>query len=132
MPCQGPKEKILSCVLHWADIVLSALSFERSARHSCSFVPQDPFLRQRVFGMESLAPQNPAAFTAEQKEYLLGFLAGSMQRGVQPFVGHTAAGLLTSDPASGVVNRADPAEETFHGTPVSDLCREELRSEERR
>ncbi len=76
--------------------------------------------------MESLAPQIPAAFSAEQKEYLLGFLAGATQRGGQPFVGHTAAGLLTSDPASGVVNRAEPAEETFHGTPVSDLCREEL------
>ncbi len=76
--------------------------------------------------MESLAPQIPAAFSAEQKEYLLGFLAGAMQRGVQPFVGHTAAGLLTSNPASGAVNRAEPAEETFHGTPVSDLCREEL------
>ena len=53
-------------------------------------------------------------------------MAGAMQRGGQPFVGHTAAGLLTSDPASGVVNRAEPEEETVHGTPVSDLCREEL------
>lgn len=76
--------------------------------------------------MESLAPDNPAAFSAEQKEYLLGFFAGTMQRGVSPFVGHTATGLLTDDPASGSVNRAEPVEQTFHGTPVSDLCREEL------
>lgn len=76
--------------------------------------------------MESLAPENSAAFSAEQKEYLLGFFAGAMQRGVRPFVGHTSSGLLTDDPASGSVNRAEPAEETFHGTPISDLCREEL------
>lgn len=76
--------------------------------------------------MESLAPNNPAAFSTEQKEYLLGFLAGAMQRGVRPFAGHTAAGLLTDDPASGSANRAQPAEEAFHGTPVSDLSREEL------
>lgn len=76
--------------------------------------------------MESLAPDNPAAFSAEQKEYLLGFFAGAMQRGASPFVGHTVTGLLTDDPASGSVNRAEPVEETFHGTPVSDLCREEL------
>jgi ferredoxin-nitrite reductase len=75
--------------------------------------------------MESLAPQNPAAFSAVQKEYLLGFFAGAMQRGVQPFVGHTASGLLTNDPSSGAINCAEP-EETFHGTPVSDLSREEL------
>ena len=76
--------------------------------------------------MESLAPDNPVAFSSEQKEYLLGFFAGAMQRGVRPFVGHTATGLLTDDPASGSQNVAEPAEETFHGTPVSDLCREEL------
>jgi ferredoxin-nitrite reductase len=76
--------------------------------------------------MESLAPQISAAFSAEQKEYLLGFFAGTTQRGVSPFVGHTASGLLTDDPASGSVNHAEPIEETFHGTPVSDLCREEL------
>ena len=76
--------------------------------------------------MESLASENSAAFSAEQKEYLLGFFAGTKQRGVNPFVGHTASGLLTDDPASGSVNHAESAEETFHGTPISDLCREEL------
>jgi ferredoxin-nitrite reductase len=76
--------------------------------------------------MESLAPDNPAAFSQEQKEYLLGFLAGAMQRGVRPFAGHTASGLLTDDPASGAQNPTEPAEQTVHGTPVSDLSREEL------
>ena len=76
--------------------------------------------------MESPAPENSAAFSAQQKEYLLGFFAGTMQRGVSPFVGHTESGLLTDDRSSGSVNHAEPAEETFHGTPISELCREEL------
>jgi ferredoxin-nitrite reductase len=76
--------------------------------------------------MESLSPDNPAAFSAEQKEYLLGFFAGAIQRGVGPFVGHTASGLLTDNPASASVNHAELPEETFHGTPVLDLSREEL------
>lgn len=76
--------------------------------------------------MESFATHNPAEFSAEQKEYLLGFFAGAVQRGLQPYVGHTASGLLTDDPASGSLNRAERLEETLHGTPVSDLCREEL------
>jgi ferredoxin-nitrite reductase len=76
--------------------------------------------------METLAPQNSAAFTAEQKEYLLGFFAGAVQRSTRPFVGHTGTGLLTNDPASGSQNHAKPAEETVHGTPISELCREEL------
>ncbi len=75
--------------------------------------------------METLASLNSAGFTAEQKEYLLGFFAGAMQRSARPFVGFTANGLLTGDPASGTVNLAEPAEEKFHGTPVSELCKEE-------
>jgi ferredoxin-nitrite reductase len=76
--------------------------------------------------MESLASDNPTAFSAVQKEYLLGFFAGATQRGAMPFVGHTASGLLTDDPLSGAANGKEPAGETFHGTPVSDLSREEL------
>ena len=75
--------------------------------------------------METPASLNSAGFTAEQKEYLLGFFAGAMQRSARPFVGFTANGLLTGDPASGTVNLAEPAEEKFHGTPVSELCKEE-------
>lgn len=63
-------------------------------------------------------------FTADQKEYLAGFFAGVVQQRARPFAGLTSAGLLTSDPASGGANLA-AAEETYHGVPVSDLCREE-------
>lgn len=76
--------------------------------------------------MESLAPPNPSTFSAEQKEYLLAFFAGAMQRGAKPFAGHTAQGLLTDDPSSGAVNRAQPEEETWFGAPVFELSREEL------
>jgi ferredoxin-nitrite reductase len=76
--------------------------------------------------METLAPQNSASFTAEQKEYLLGLFSGAMQRGRRPFVGYADTGLLTDDPASGTLNHAERAVENVHGTPVSELCREEL------
>ncbi len=64
-------------------------------------------------------------FSTEQKEYLKGFFAGVSQGGALPFVGQTAAGLITSDRASGAANQAAAAEELYHDTPVSDLCREE-------
>jgi ferredoxin-nitrite reductase len=64
-----------------------------------------------------LGGQEP--FTLEQKQYLEGFFAGVRQR--VPFVGQTAGGLITADAASGVANQA-----MFHGTPVEDLCREEV------
>jgi ferredoxin-nitrite reductase len=75
--------------------------------------------------MESPAQLNSSAFSPEQKEYLLGFFAGAQQRGRQLFVGLNAQGLLTEDPSS-ALNLAEPKEEMFHGTPLSDLCREEL------
>ncbi len=75
--------------------------------------------------MDTLTSLNSTAFTLEQKEYLLGFFAGAMQQSAKPFVGLTANGLLTHDPALGAVNQAEPAEETYFGTPVSDLCKEE-------
>lgn len=65
-------------------------------------------------------------FTPVQKEYLRGFFTGVAQRGTVPFVGHTASGLITADATSGVVNQAVEREELYFGTPVSDLCREEL------
>lgn len=76
--------------------------------------------------MEVLSEVNSAEFTQEQKQYLLGFFAAAMQRMPQPFVGHTATGLITHEPASGVTNQAERAEGTYFGTAVSDLCREEL------
>ena len=63
-------------------------------------------------------------FSPEQKQYLEGFFAGVRQR--MPFVGQTPEGLITAEPAPGVENTA-----TFHGTPVEDLCREELWKYER-
>jgi ferredoxin-nitrite reductase len=76
--------------------------------------------------MNTLETLNSTAFSAEQKEYLRGFFAGAIDRSAQPFAGHTAIGLLTGDAASGAVNLAASVEETVHGTPVSELCREEL------
>ncbi len=60
------------------------------------------------------------SFTSEQKEYLHGFFAGVAQRGLVPFAGHTAAGLITNTPAE-----AASQEPLWFDTPVSDLCKEE-------
>jgi ferredoxin-nitrite reductase len=69
---------------------------------------------------------NELDFTEEQKHYLQGFFVGVAQRGSSPFVGHNLSGLITSDPASGAVNQAaELPEETYFGTPISDLCKEE-------
>lgn len=65
-------------------------------------------------------------FSEEQKHYLQGFFSGVAQRGTFPYVGHTTSGLITNDPAHGVVNQAaESPEEIVFGTPVSDLCKEE-------
>jgi ferredoxin-nitrite reductase len=74
-------------------------------------------------------PAGPAgpAFSAEQKEYLAGFLAGVAQQGLTPYVGATSAGQFTADPAQGGVNLAAPArEETVYGAPLSDVTKQEL------
>ncbi|BET65138.1 NirA family protein [Opitutales bacterium ASA1] len=79
----------------------------------------------------SSTPTAPAfagsGFTPEQKEYLQGFMAGVAASGQFPFVGTTTDGRLTADPAAAPGgNFAAPAEETVFGTPLSDLCKEEL------
>lgn len=61
-------------------------------------------------------------FTAEQKEFLSGFMAGVAQRGIHPYVGATATGQLTGDPAQGGANLA---EETVYGTPLGDVTKQE-------
>lgn len=67
--------------------------------------------------------QIPAgAFSPEQARYLEGFFSGLTQR--MPYLAHTASGQITADRQSGLPNAAAPAE-TFHGTPIEDLCREE-------
>ena len=68
---------------------------------------------------------NSAEFTTEQKEYLQGFFAGIGQRGLIPFVGQTADGLITSDPTFSLRNQAAEAEPLWFNTPISELSREE-------
>jgi ferredoxin-nitrite reductase len=75
--------------------------------------------------MASISPIGSEGFTLEQKEYLSGFFAGAMQRFSRPFAGVVSSGQLTSDPASGATNLAEEAEETYHGTALAELCREE-------
>jgi ferredoxin-nitrite reductase len=77
--------------------------------------------------MSTNAISNSADFTTVQKEYLQGFFAGIAQCGFTlPFVGHTADGRITADPASQLVNHASAeAEPTWFDTPISDLSREE-------
>lgn len=65
-------------------------------------------------------------FTAEQKQYLAGFMAGVAQRGLFPYVGATANGQLTADPAQGSANLAAAREETVFGVPRTELCKQEL------
>ncbi len=74
--------------------------------------------------METLAPQSEATFTYEQKEYLHGFLIGAASRLRSP-AGHLAGGLVADNASPVSENLAESVEPTFHGTPVSDLCREE-------
>ena len=65
-------------------------------------------------------------FTLEQKEYLQGFLLAVAKRGETFFAGHTSTGLITADAGSGVTNQtAEPKEESYFGTPIEDLCKEE-------
>lgn len=76
--------------------------------------------------MATLAPLGIQEFSSEQMDYLRGIFSSVAELGAHPFVGQTATGLLTNDSAFAATNLAEPAEETYHGTPVSDLCREEL------
>jgi ferredoxin-nitrite reductase len=66
------------------------------------------------------------AFTSQQKEYMQGFFAGAMQRSPLSFVGVDANGKLTGDAASGAKNLGEEQEPMIHGTPLSELCREEV------
>lgn len=73
-------------------------------------------LHQDVTGVPS--------FTTEQTNYLRGFFSGVMQR---PFVAHLASGQIACDAGSGVPNQAEAQNDAlFWGTPVSDLCAEEV------
>lgn len=74
--------------------------------------------------MASISHVGPESFTPEQKEYLTGFFAGAMQRLPKPFAAVAPAGHFPCDPDSGAANSSGQAE-TYHGTPVSELSREE-------
>jgi len=66
------------------------------------------------------------AFTEEQKQYLQGFMVGLQQSGLAPFVGQTADGRFTADPAQAPANlAAETAPESVYGTPFDKLCKEE-------
>lgn len=82
----------------------------------------DPALVQSAIATHD--PSANGAFTPEQKEYLAGFMAGIAQR-LDLYVGTTPNGLITGDPARGGANLAKPTEETVHGTPLSELTRQE-------
>jgi ferredoxin-nitrite reductase len=76
----------------------------------------------------STTPSAPnGAFTPEQKEYLAGFMAGVSASGGVPFVGHTADARLTASSSNAATPNLAAAhpEPSFHGTPLSDLCKEE-------
>ncbi|HXM04978.1 MAG TPA: NirA family protein [Chthoniobacterales bacterium] len=75
------------------------------------------------------SPTVPEAFTNEQKEYLQGFFAGLSARKAAPFVGILSDGLISAAPAPGLENQAGPpasTEQTVFGTPISDLCEQEI------
>jgi ferredoxin-nitrite reductase len=77
--------------------------------------------------MSTVSPPNAtpdSGFTDQQTHYLRGFFAGVQQR---PFVAHLSPGQITYEPGSNARNLAEPQnEETFWGTPISDLCAEEV------
>jgi ferredoxin-nitrite reductase len=70
------------------------------------------------------------AFNLQQKEYLQGLFAGLAAGGLRTFVGHLPDGRITNVPAPGLENRAaelePPKEKTVYGTPISDLCEQEI------
>ena len=63
----------------------------------------------------------PATFSTDQKEYLQGFMAGVAASGLFP-VSTGASGGLAAPTASSAMSAAEPS---VHGTPLSDLCKEE-------
>lgn len=72
-----------------------------------------------------------SGFSTEQKEYLQGFMAGVVSSGHSPFVGTSANGLLTASPHSSTSKNnlaapSEPDEALIYGTPLSELCREEV------
>ena len=65
-----------------------------------------------------------ATFDSAQKQYLEGFFTGVNQRPGMPFLGQNAGGQFTDEPTESV-------EQTVHGTPIDELCKEETIKHER-
>jgi ferredoxin-nitrite reductase len=73
--------------------------------------------------------QTGETFTEEQKEYLQGFFAGVAIRNRSPFVGQLPDGKFTAQSGSEIANLATQPiaeERTVFGTPISDLCEQEI------
>lgn len=60
-----------------------------------------------------------AGFTEEQTNYLSGFISGVMQAREMPFLGQDASGRFTHEVSAAL-------EESVFGTPLDELCKEEL------
>jgi ferredoxin-nitrite reductase len=66
-------------------------------------------------------------FDQHQTAYLEGYFAGLTCRTSLPFAGHLPDGRITSTASAGTANLAvKPAERTVFGTPVDDLCEQEV------
>lgn len=74
---------------------------------------------------ESNFPVPAQPFSAAQKEYLAGFMAGVGASGITPFVGQNATGQLTHAPSAAVTGNEAAPEVMVHGTALADLCKEE-------
>jgi ferredoxin-nitrite reductase len=68
--------------------------------------------------VNAVTAPNPAPFSADQKEYLQGFMAGVAASGQFPL----SAGGPAASPAPSPFGAAEPS---VHGTPLADLCKEE-------
>ena len=80
--------------------------------------------------MSSEATFPDYAFNLQQKEYLQGLFAGLASGGLRTFVGHLPDGRITNGPQAGLENHAAESERsqarTVYGTPVEDLCEQEI------
>ncbi len=69
--------------------------------------------------------ENAGEFTAEQKEYLAGFLAGLARQGLTPAINHNPSGQFTGATASVPHPAAKSLEDTAFGVPLADLTKQE-------
>lgn len=77
--------------------------------------------------IESISAPAADGFSAEQREYLAGLMAGIAQRRQYPYVGVLpGSAQFTAEPSQGGANLAAPLVESVHGTPIDDLCKQEV------